>query len=58
MTASIRNMKIDQISRGKRGMSYKQPAAVCGILSIMKTDGRYRLAFDQRKHRPLAVSTA
>jgi hypothetical protein len=43
MTASTRITKHDGIFRGKRGVFYKQPAAVCGILSIMKTDGRYRI---------------
>lgn len=59
MTASIRNMNIDEIFRGKRGMFYIEPAAVCGIRSIMKTDGRCRdaainIAF--RSMLPLSLS--
>ena len=43
MTASTRITKHDGIFRGKRGMIYKYPAAVCGILTIMKTNGRCRI---------------
>lgn len=42
MTASTRITEHDGIYLSRRGVLYKQLSAVCGILTIMKTDGRCR----------------
>lgn len=52
MAVSTRITEPDGIYLGRRGDIYKQRSAVCGILTIMKTDGRCRLEGDGRTNRP------